>query len=42
MIGVRVTTTERDEYGAAAKKSGVSLAEWVRDCCARVLRRNAK
>lgn len=39
MIGVRVTSAERKEYEAAAAAKDMTLAEWIRYCCAQVLKR---
>lgn len=39
MIGVRVTDAERTTWEAAAKRSSMSLGEWIRHCCSLVLGR---
>ena len=41
LIAIRVTADERAEYEAAAKAKdpSMSVSEWIRDCCKRILAR---
>lgn len=39
MIGLRITSAERVEYEAAAADKAMSISQWIRHCCALVLRR---
>lgn len=42
MVGIRVTSSEREEYEAAAAARSMSLAEWIRAACAAFLKRTKK
>ncbi len=39
MVGIRLTTAEREAYQAAADRDELSLAEWIRAACQDRLRR---
>jgi len=36
---MRLTGEERAQYEAAAKAKSMSVSEWIRDCCKRILGR---
>jgi hypothetical protein len=38
VIALRITADERETYAAAAAKKAMSVSEWIRDCCARILK----
>lgn len=42
MVGVRLTDAERSAYESAAKRAGVSLAQWIRAACEAFLKRTRK
>ncbi len=42
MLQLRLTVGERKAYEQAAKKTGLSVSEWIRDCLSKATGRNAK
>jgi uncharacterized protein (DUF1778 family) len=41
-LELRLTTAERKAYEQAAKKAGLSVSEWVRECLSAAAGRNLK
>jgi len=39
---VLLTDPEKDEYGRAAKRAGMSVSEWIRDRLSKAARRESK
>jgi predicted HicB family RNase H-like nuclease len=41
-LELRLTDAERKAYAQAAKRSGLSVSEWVRDCLSKAAGRGSK
>jgi hypothetical protein len=41
-LELRITAPERKAYEQAAKKAGLSVSEWIRDCLSKATGRNIK
>jgi predicted HicB family RNase H-like nuclease len=42
LFPVRLTDAEREEYGQAAERAGMSVSEWIRDRLAKAAKREAQ